>query len=436
MAASEPRTFAHFGLSERTMEGLRRGRYNVPTEIQKAAIPLALQGKDILGAAKTGSGKTLAFLIPVLERLQKEKWQGLMGCGAIVISPTRELAQQIFKVLSVVGDPHSFSAGLLSGGHDIQEEAKRLHKMAIVVGTPGRILHHLDETTHWDTGELRMLVIDEADRLMDMGFEKTVSGILDHLPQSRQTMLFSATQTKDLKVLSRLNVKDPEYISVHAESTSSTPKRLSQNYTVCKLEDKMDCLYSFIRSHMQEKTLVFFSTCSMARFVYSCFSKLLRKAPVACAVLNSRMKQARRTEVFHAFCARPRACVLFCTDVAARGLDFPVVDWVVQMDCPSHVDEYIHRVGRTARIGAAGKALTVFTPSEEMMIPLLQRKKIPLREVEVNPGKWISMRCQLVALLVQFQVLAGECGRVDGTWQVCIACAMEYRPDLKFIRIN
>eukprot|EP00668_Euglena_longa_P015065 GGOE01019113.1.p1 GENE.GGOE01019113.1~~GGOE01019113.1.p1 ORF type:complete len:781 (+),score=241.55 GGOE01019113.1:67-2343(+) len=402
---AELKEFTDFDLSEPTLQGLERGKYVVPTDIQKAAIPLALDGKDVLGASKTGSGKTLAFLVPVLERLHRDKWSPLDGCWALIISPTRELAQQIFKMLTVVGHFHRLAAGLVIGGHSQKDEELRLHRMAIVIGTPGRILAHMDKTSNWNVSDLRVLVIDEADRIMDMGFEKTIDGILDNLPPQRQTLLFSATQTKDLKVLKRLSLKEPEYVAVHAQAQSSTPVRLSQNYVVCHLEEKVDILYSFLRSHMREKTVVFVSTCSMARFLFWAFSKLFRKYPIACALLTSRMKQERRTEVFHAFCTRPKACVLFCTDVAARGLDFPAVDWVLQLDCPSDEHEYIHRVGRTARIGAAGKALTVFLPSEELMIPLLQRKKIPLREVEVNSSRMKSMRSQLVALCVQFAEL-------------------------------
>jgi len=403
--ADRPASFADFGLSGRTLQGLERGRYTTPTEIQAAAIPIALRGKDVLGASKTGSGKTLAFLIPILERLYHDDWTTYDGCWALVISPTRELAQQIFKMLTVVGHFHNLAAGLVIGGHNLQDEQKRLFRMAIVIGTPGRILAHMDSVENWDTKSVKILAIDEADRCMDMGFQKTIDAIIDNLPEERQTLLFSATQTKDLKVLRRLSMREPEYVAVHALARSSTPARLSQNYLVCPLQDKINVLYAFLKSHMMEKSVVFVGTCSMARFMFWVFSKLFRKTSIACAVLSSKMHQDKRSEVFHAFCVRPKACVLFCTDIAARGLDFPAVDWVVQYDCPGDEAEYIHRVGRTARIGATGKALTMFLPSEQLMIPLLQRRRIPLREVQVSPDRMRSMQNQLIALCVQFNEL-------------------------------
>jgi ATP-dependent RNA helicase DDX10/DBP4 len=165
------------------------------TDVQRATIAHALAGRDVLGAARTGSGKTLAFLVPLLELLWRNKWGPLDRLGGLVISPTRELALQIFDVLRILGHKHELSAGLVIGGKDQQEEALRIAPMNILIATPGRLLHHIDQTAGFELNNLQMLVLDEADRLLDLGFKQTISAIIQELPKKRQTLLFSATQT-------------------------------------------------------------------------------------------------------------------------------------------------------------------------------------------------------------------------------------------------
>lgn len=190
-------------LSHKSIKGLKESKYTKLTEIQKASIPLALQGKDILGAAQTGSGKTLAFLLPILERLYCEQWSRVDGIGALVITPTRELAYQIFEALKKVGKYHDFSAGLIIGGKDLKFERKRMDQCNIVICTPGRLLQHMDENPLFDCVTMKILVLDEADRCLDMGFQETMNAIIANLPPMRQTLLFSATQTKSVKDLAR-----------------------------------------------------------------------------------------------------------------------------------------------------------------------------------------------------------------------------------------
>jgi len=204
---AEVKDFSDLPLSQLTASGLEASHFKTLTDIQSKAVPLALKGRDILGAAKTGSGKTLAFLLPVLENLYRQKWTELDGLGALIISPTRELATQIFQVLRKVGRNHSFSAGLIIGGRSLQEERERLGRMNILVCTPGRMLQHMDQTADFDVSNLQMLVLDEADRIMDMGFQASVDAIVEHLPKQRQTMLFSATQTKKVSDLARKSAR-------------------------------------------------------------------------------------------------------------------------------------------------------------------------------------------------------------------------------------
>lgn len=389
-AASKVSRFTDLPLSKATREGLRSCGYTEATDIQREAIPLALGGRDVLGAAKTGSGKTLAFLVPLLELLWRERWGQLDGIGALVISPTRELAYQTFEVLRKVGCRHDFSAGLVTGGRDIKAENSRIQHTNIVVCTPGRLLQHMDETVNFDCSSLKILVLDEADRILDLGFQQTMNAIVQNLPSERQTLLFSATQTKSVRDLARLSLVDPEYVSVHEHSTHSTPHKLQQSYIMCELQDKLSVLFSFIRSHVSCKVIVFMSSCKQVKFVYEVFRRLQPGVPVM--ALYGRQKHMRRMGIYNEFC-RKKSSVLFCTDVAARGLDIPAVDWVVQLDCPEDASTYIHRVGRTARYEKDGKALLFLLPSEEVaMLEQLRARKIPIEETRVNVKKIISIQ--------------------------------------------
>ncbi|EED16970.1 DEAD box RNA helicase (Hca4), putative [Talaromyces stipitatus ATCC 10500] len=386
-------SFSELPLSDPTSSGLTASHFKSLTDIQSRSIPYALKGRDILGAAKTGSGKTLAFLVPVLENLYRKKWTEYDGLGAIVLSPTRELAIQIFEVLRKVGRYHTFSAGLVIGGKSLKEEQERLGRMNILVCTPGRMLQHLDQTAELDVYNLQMLVLDEADRIMDMGFQQTVDAIIEHLPKTRQTMLFSATQTKKVSDLARLSLQDPEYVAVHETAASATPSTLQQHYIITPLPEKLDTLYSFIRSNLKSKTIVFMSSGKQVRFVYESLRHLQPGIPLL--HLHGRQKQGGRLDITTRF-AQSKHAVLFSTDVAARGLDFPAVDWVIQLDCPEDADTYIHRVGRTARYERNGRAVLFLDPSEEEgMLKRLEQKKVPIERINVKAKKQQSIKDQL-----------------------------------------
>ncbi|KAJ2232129.1 ATP-dependent RNA helicase dbp4 [Coemansia sp. RSA 1722] len=396
---SEHKLFSDLPISRPTLQGLERANYLEMTEIQHKTLPYALAKRDVLGAAKTGSGKTLAFLIPVLENLYRSRWTHMDGLGALVISPTRELAMQIFEVLCKIGRFHKFSAGLIIGGKRVEEEKEILDKMNILVCTPGRLLQHMDETAGFDCNNLQALVLDEADRILDMGFKKTMNAIIANLPKQRQTLLFSATQTKSVKDLARLSLERPEYVGVHEKEKTSTPERLAQYYMVVDLPKKLDMLFSFIKTHLQTKTIVFMSSGKQVRFVYETFCKMQPGTPLL--HMHGKQKQMMRVEIFERF-MRMNKAVLFCTDIAARGLDFPAVDWVVQMDCPEDCDTYLHRVGRTARYDASGKSLMFLLPSEEPeMAQLMKNKKIPIKEISPKSGKIMTVSQQMQHLCFQ-----------------------------------
>uniref|UniRef100_G3U0G3 ATP-dependent RNA helicase n=1 Tax=Loxodonta africana TaxID=9785 RepID=G3U0G3_LOXAF len=398
--------FSDFPLSKKTLKGLQEAQYRLVTEIQKQTIGLALQGKDVLGAAKTGSGKTLAFLVPVLEALYRLQWTSADGLGVLIISPTRELAYQTFEVLRKVGKNHDFSAGLIIGGKDLKHEAERINNINILVCTPGRLLQHMDETICFHATNLQMLVLDEADRILDMGFADTMNAVIENLPKKRQTLLFSATQTKSVKDLARLSLKNPEYVWVHEKakySSTSTPATLEQNYIVCELHQKISVLYSFMRSHLKKKSIVFFSSCKQVQYLYRVFCRL--RPGVSILALHGRQQQMRRMEVYNEF-VRKRAAVLFATDIAARGLDFPAVNWVLQFDCPEDANTYIHRAGRTARYKEDGEALLILLPSEEKgMVQQLLQKKVPVEEIKINPEKLIDVQKKMESFLAQDQDL-------------------------------
>ena len=425
--------FLDLPLSQYTYTALASGGFRKMTPIQQAAIPHALAGRDVLGAAKTGSGKTLAFVVPSLERLYRSKAEPGSGLGVLIITPTRELAVQIFDVIRVAGKRHSFSAGLVLGGKDLAEERRRVPLMNLLVATPGRLLQHCEQTAGFECGGVEVLVLDEADRILDMGFRKQIDSIMEYLPgpaaaaeeaggegdegeegggagsaglggggraRGRQTLLFSATQTKSVRALARLSLRDPEYVAVGQTDEHVTPAGLDQKYVVTAQASKIDLLWSFLRSHLKSRVVVFFSTCRVVRFVHEAMCKMRPGLPLM--ALHGGIKQLRRTAIFLDYTQKPNAA-LFATDVAARGLDFPQVDWVVQFDCPEDEAMYIHRVGRTARYNKHGKALLFLAPREEAgMVKRLTKARVPIAKTRINPKQSAtSTAARLEALCAQ-----------------------------------
>ncbi|XP_073834996.1 probable ATP-dependent RNA helicase DDX10 [Musca autumnalis] len=403
---SSIKRFHEFPLSKKTLKGLNDAKFIEPTEIQRLSIGPALQGRDVLGAAITGSGKTLAFLIPVLEHLYMAKWSRTDGVAAIIISPTRELAYQIFETLKKVGKHHDFSAGLIIGGKNLKFERSRMDQCNILICTPGRLLQHMDENPLFNASTMEVLVLDEADRCLDMGFEQTLNAIIENFPPDRQTLLFSATQTSSVKDLARLNLKDPVYVGqpqAKQNGTSIVPKvipdLLQQNYVVVPLEDKITMLWSFIKNHLKQKIIVFLSSCKQVKYVFEIFCKL--RPGTSLLALYGTLHQDRRIAIYNDFVKKSNV-VLFATDIASRGLDFPSVNWVVQLDCPEDVTQYIHRAGRSARNKTRGESLLVLLPSEEEgMIEELGKKSISVRKILIDPKKLFSPRAKIEAYLAQ-----------------------------------
>ncbi|WVR05012.1 ATP-dependent RNA helicase HAS1 [Kwoniella sp. DSM 27419] len=389
--------FSTLNLSAPTMNAIQRIGFETMTEVQARTIPPLLAGKDVLGAARTGSGKTMAFLVPSVELLSTLRFKPVNGTGVIIISPTRELALQIFGVAKELMQGHSQTFGVLMGGANRKAEADKLAKgVNLIVATPGRLLDHLQNTKGFVFKNLKALVIDEADRILEIGFEEEMKQIIKLLPaENRQSMLFSATQTTKVTDLARISLRPgPLYINVDETKAASTVDMLEQGYVVCDSDQRFMLLFTFLRKNLKKKVIVFFSSCNSVKY----HAELLNYIDVPVLDLHGKQKQQKRTNTFFEFCNAPSG-ILLCTDVAARGLDIPKVDWIIQFDPPDDPRDYIHRVGRTARAGKTGKSLLFLLPSELGFLRFLKVAKVPLNEYQFPQKKVTDVQKQLESLI-------------------------------------
>lgn len=395
-----PQKFSDLALSEKTMKAITEMKFETMTEIQRRGIPPLMAGRDVLGAAKTGSGKTLAFLIPAVEMLHALRFKPRNGTGVIVVSPTRELALQIFGVARDLMQFHSQTFGIVIGGANRSAEADKLTKgVNLLIATPGRLLDHLQNTKGFVYKNLKALVIDEADRILEVGFEDEMRQIVKILPkEDRQTMLFSATQTTKVEDLARISLRPgPLYINVDHQKEHSTVEGLEQGYVICDSDKRFLLLFSFLKRNLKKKVIVFMSSCNCVKY----HAELLNYIDLPVLELHGNLKQQKRTNTFFEFC-NAKAGILVCTDVAARGLDIPAVDWIVQFDPPDDPRDYIHRVGRTAR-GANGKgrSLMFLQPNEVGFLSHLKEARVPVVEFDFPAKKLLNIQSQLEKLISQ-----------------------------------
>ncbi|MCJ1279317.1 ATP-dependent RNA helicase [Puttea exsequens] len=400
LIGTDPRTFKDLNLTAKTMQAIDGMGFDQMTEIQQRCIPPLMAGRDVLGAAKTGSGKTLAFLIPAVEMMSALRFKPRNGTGVIVVSPTRELALQIFGVARELMAHHSQTYGIVMGGAKRSAEAEKLVKgVNLIIATPGRLLDHLRDTKGFVFKNIKALVIDEADRILEVGFEDEMKQIIKILPkEERQTMLFSATQTTKVEDLARISLRPgPLYINVDHTKEFSTVEGLEQGYVVCDSDQRFLLLFSFLKRNMHKKVIVFFSSCNCVKY----HAELLNYIDIPVLDLHGKQKQQKRTNTFFEFCNATKG-TLICTDVAARGLDIPSVDWIVQFDPPDDPRDYIHRVGRTAR-GANGKgrSLMFLQPSEVGFLKHLKEARVPLVEFEFPTKKLLNVQTYLEKLIGQ-----------------------------------
>ncbi|KAK9726112.1 hypothetical protein RND81_05G191200 [Saponaria officinalis] len=391
-------SFFNLPISQPTKIAIKHIGFTCMTQIQARAIPPLLEGKDVLGAARTGSGKALAFLIPAVEMLYHVHFTPRNGAGVIIICPTRELAIQTHAVAKDLLKHHSQTLGLLiGGGPTLRTEAERLAKgVNLLVATPGRLLDHLQNTKGFVYKNLKCLIIDEADRILEANFEEDMKQIIKILPKERQTALFSATQTKKVEDLSRLSFQTtPIYIDVDQGRRRVTNEGLQQGYCVIPIAHRFILLYSFLKRNLSKKVMVFFSSRNSVKF----HSDLLRYIQIHCFDYHGNQNQSKRTTTFLDFCKAEKG-ILLCTDVAARGLHIPSVDWIVQFDPPDDPKEYIHRVGRTARgEGAKGNALLFLIPEELQFLSYLKNERVPVKEYDYDQKKLANVQSHLVKLV-------------------------------------
>ena len=424
--------FKDLPLSKKIIKGLTESKYYKMTPIQRATLPHSLNGRDILGASKTGSGKTLCFLIPILENLYREgaiKEEGLLS---LIILPTRELAIQVFEVINKIGKYFYFSVGLVIGGNNLEKEQRSVNLINILIGTPGRLLQHMNETPFFNADNLKILVIDEADRILDEGFENDINEIFTYLPKNRQTLLFSATLTRNLKRLVKVNMRSPEYINLSNTDNIITsdiiennknelsilknnniisdninnlliPKNLNQFYTIVEPEDRINILYSFLKTHKNSKILIFLSSRKQVRFFTEIFKYL--KLGMTFLDIHGKQNQNKRSSTYFTFIQKRKSVVLFATDIASRGVDFPAIEWVIQLDPPEDIAQYIHRIGRTARYKSEGNSILFVSKKEEEFIHELLNKKITIKKIKIQQNKISNMEIVIRSILTEHNEL-------------------------------
>lgn len=345
--------FKELGISGKTVETLQSMGFDEATPIQKESIPLALEGKDVLGQAQTGTGKTGAFGIPLIEKVANRE-----GVQSLILAPTRELAMQVAESLRAFANGQNVQVVTVFGGMPIDRQIKSLKKgPQIVVGTPGRVIDHLNRRT-LKTNDIHTLILDEADEMMNMGFIDDMKFIMDKIPaEQRQTMLFSATMPKAIQTLVQQFMKSP--VIVKTMNNEMSDPQIDEYYTIVKELEKFDTFTNFLDVHQPELAIVFGRT---KRRVDELTSALISKGYKA-EGLHGDITQAKRLEVLKKF-KNDQLDILVATDVAARGLDISGVSHVYNFDIPQDTESYTHRIGRTGRAGKKGVAITFVNPIE------------------------------------------------------------------------
>ncbi|MDD2688949.1 MAG: DEAD/DEAH box helicase [Candidatus Omnitrophica bacterium] len=373
-------SFYGLGIAPKILDILERIKFKVPTPIQFKAIPLAIEGKDIIGIAQTGTGKTHAFAIPMCQRLVQKKGVGL------ILAPTRELAIQIDEAFQILARSFGMKTACLIGGAPMPGQVQALRKdPSIVIATPGRLIDHISQWNFMpDT--VTMLVLDEADRMLDMGFAPQISKILHVLPKDRQTMLFSATIPKEIMEIAATYMKLP--VSVEIAPSGTTVERVTQELFIVKREAKLRLL-SKILAQYHGSVLLFSRTKHSARKIKTS----IRDMGYSAAEMHSNRSLVQRREALEGF-KSGRYKVLVATDIASRGIDVSGIELVINYDLPEDAQNYVHRIGRTARAGCYGHAVSFATPDQSRDvrdIERLIRATLPVSEhPEIRSEKFVE----------------------------------------------
>ena len=351
-------TFDHFGIAPALLGMLNKLGFKTPTPIQVQSIAPGIEGKDIIGIAQTGTGKTLAFGIPLIQMALKD------GAGLVVL-PTRELALQVYETIEQLGGPLRIRAAMLIGGEPIGRQISALRRAPhIVIGTPGRIIDHLEKKTLM-LSSVTMLVLDEADRMLDMGFAPQLKRILETVPQKRQTMLFSATMPDDIVRIARGYMQLPVRIEVAPQGTA--PEKVTHEVFFVHKNDKPKLLEKLIAEY-KGSILVFMRTKHGTKRI----TDIIRAQGHTVAEIHSNRSLIQRREALEGF-KRGKYRILFATDIAARGIDVQGIELVVNYDLPQAPEDYVHRIGRTGRAGMKGHAVSFAMPDQEQDVKRIER---------------------------------------------------------------
>jgi len=338
--------FKKLGINEELLRSISEHEFDAPTEIQEKSIPFVLAGKDVIAGASTGSGKTLAFAAAVIQSCERKK-----EIQALVLTPTRELAEQVADSIKMFSRYHPLEISKIYGGVSINPQINELRRADVVVGTPGRILDHIERRTI-DLQNVRVLVLDEADRMLDMGFIRDVEKIMERCPKHRQTLLFSATISQDISRIAKKYMKH-DSVEVSAESYVD-PSKLKQFYYDVDDNMKFALLVHLLKKEHAGLVMVFCNTQRNTDFV----AHNLNNNGINALAIHGGLSQDRRSKIIHQFHEKD-VMVLVCTDVAARGLDIQGVSHVYNYDSPNEYSQYVHRIGRTARAGENGMAINI-----------------------------------------------------------------------------
>ncbi len=360
--------FSKLGLSDKVLAAVKAAGYTTPTPIQEQAIPHVLARRDVLGIAQTGTGKTAAFTLPMLTMLEQGRARARMA-RTLIVEPTRELAAQVEESFAKYGANHKLNVALLIGGVSFDDQDNKLMRgVDVLIATPGRLLDHFERGRLLLTG-VEMLVIDEADRMLDMGFIPDIERICKLVPFTRQTLFFTATMPPEIRRITEQFLHNPMRVEVAraASTVATTTQRLIK--TGREGHEKRDTLRRLIRSAENLKNAIVF--CNRKREVAQLHRSLVRHGFSALA-LHGDMDQPSRTAALEAF-RRGEVTLLIASDVAARGLDIPDVSHVFNFDVPHHPDDYVHRIGRTGRAGRSGTAITVVAPADGKAVAAIEK---------------------------------------------------------------
>lgn len=346
--------FSSLPLSNAILDGVKASGFTTATPIQEQSLPLTLEGKDVVGLARTGSGKTAAFLLPILQKIETDPKKGVQG---LIISPTRELASQIDDEIFALGYHAGATSALIIGGSDFSAQSKAIRNdVSILVATPGRLIDQI-KLMKVDFSNLDFLVLDEADRMLDMGFMPDIKKIIGYLPEKRQTLLFSATMPSEIKKLVADFMNDPEFVEVEA---SKPAESVQQYYYNIKDQEKTDLLENILDKEQWESVIVFTARKSGADKL----AARLNKRSIMATSIHGDLDQDEREKALHAFSYGDKK-VIVATDVLARGIDIKDVKAIINYDVPRTSDDYIHRIGRTGRYDKEGVAITFVCPRDK-----------------------------------------------------------------------